>query len=69
MTRNAPRGPMVQLCNELLKTIPNSTYLTRHGFPLKKLIPVVRYRTVLSLENRILGTEKGLHRYARPISR
>ena len=42
MTRNAPRGPMTQMCRELLKSIPNSTYLMRHGFALKKLIPVVR---------------------------
>ena len=41
MTRNAPRGPMTQMCRELLKSIPNSTYLMRHGFALKKLIPVV----------------------------
>merc|ERR1712106_95813 len=44
MTRSAPRGPMVQLCNELLRSIPNSTYLTRHGFPLKKLIPVAQQK-------------------------
>ena len=43
MTRNAPNGPMKSLCKELLKTIPNSTYLFRQGFALKKLIPVVRF--------------------------
>lgn len=42
MTRNAPRGPMTQMCREFLKSIPNSTYLMRHGFALKKLIPVAQ---------------------------
>ena len=33
---------MKSLCRELLKTIPNSTFLFRHGFALKKLIPVAQ---------------------------
>lgn len=39
MTRNAPRGPMVRICKELLKTIPNSSFFFRQGFPLKKIMP------------------------------
>ncbi|CBY23608.1 unnamed protein product [Oikopleura dioica] len=39
MTRNAPKGPMVKMCHELLKTIPNSQFFFRQGFALKKIIP------------------------------
>jgi len=39
MTRNAPKGPMTKICKELKKTIPNSTFKFRQGFPLKKIMP------------------------------
>ena len=32
---------MTKLCKELLRTIPNSTFFFRQGFPLKKIMPQV----------------------------
>ena len=55
MTRNAPRGPMTQMCRELLKSIPNSTYLMRHGFALKKLIPVVSFEPKTSEKDELVS--------------